>query len=86
MRKYASSALRLLRPAPPWASDAALDKRHLHGRAVWSAAYQCAPFEPTLRAWAALRPEQREAMSVEALLRWRPPAEVVERGPHSNSG
>lgn len=75
LRKYASSALRLLQPAPTWALDAALDRRHLHGRAVWSAAYRCAPYAPLLRAWAALQPAQREAMSVEALLRWRlPPA------------
>ena len=73
VRKYASSALRQLQPVPPWASDAALDRRHLHGRAVWSAAYRCAPFAPLLVAWAALAPAQREDMTVEALLRWRPP-------------
>ena len=74
LRKYASSALRQLQPTPAWASDAALDQRHLHGRAVWHAAYRCAPFAPVARAWAALAPAQRQAMSVEALLRWRPPS------------
>ena len=73
MRKHAPPALRQLQPVPPWAPGAALDQRHLHGRAVWGAAHRCAPFAPLLVAWAALAPAQREDMAVGALLGWRPP-------------
>ena len=72
VRKYATTALRSLHPLPLCASDAALDARHLHTRAVWSAAYRCEPFAPLQAAVGALSDEQRAALTVEHLLRLQP--------------
>ena len=72
IRKYATTALRSLRPPPPCASDAALDARHLHTRAVWAAAYRCQSFAPLQAAFDALTNDQRISMTVERLLRLRP--------------
>ena len=77
IRKYASTALRSLRSPPPCASDAALDCRHLHTRAVWSAAYRCESFTPLQAVLDALAPAQRAGLSIERLLRLRPPEEAT---------
>ena len=69
IRKYATTALRSLQPLLPRAPDAALDARHLHTRAVWSAAYKCEPFAPLQAAVNALTDEQRAALTVERALR-----------------
>ena len=69
LRKYASTALRTLQPTPPLATDAILDARHLHRRAVWQANYSTQP-DPGLAArWAALSQEVRSALTPEAIVR-----------------
>ena len=74
IRKYATSALRSLQPLLPRAPGVALDARHLHTRAVWSAAYRCEPFTPLQAAVNALSDEQRDSLTVERLLRLQVPA------------
>ena len=68
-RKYAATALRTLQPTPPLATDAVLDARHLHRRAIWQSAYETQP-DPGLAArWAAVAADARASMTPEALLR-----------------
>ena len=51
------------------ATDAVLDARHLHRRAVWQANYSTQP-DPGLAArWAAVPQEDRSALTPEALVR-----------------
>ena len=68
LRKYASSALRLLSPAPDAASAATLHDRNGHSFSEWRDTYQVSACRRHMEAWQRLPRRTQHACNIEDLL------------------